>query len=34
VVARHRIPRGEYPAFRRFLLDVDAAANQEIVAGP
>jgi hypothetical protein len=34
VVSKHRVARGEYAGFRRFLLDVDAALNQEIVAGP
>ncbi len=32
-VSRHRIKRGEYAAFRRFCLDVDAAAGQELVLG-
>jgi hypothetical protein len=30
-VKRHRIGRGEYPAFRKFCLDVDAAVGQELV---
>ena len=30
-VKRHRIARAEYPAFRRFCLDVDAAVGQELV---
>src|SRR5262249_20359519 len=34
VVTKHRVARGEYAGFRRFLLDVDAALNQEIIAGP
>ena len=34
VVSKHRVSKGDYAGFRRFLLDVDAALNQEIVAGP
>jgi transglutaminase-like putative cysteine protease len=30
-VKRHRIARGEYAAFRKFCLDVDAAVGQELV---
>ena len=34
VVSKHRIAKSQYPAFRKFLLDVDAAANQEVRVGP
>jgi len=33
-VTKNRIQRVDYSAFRRFLLDVDAAANQEVLVGP
>jgi transglutaminase-like putative cysteine protease len=32
-VDRHRIAREDYPAFRRFCADVDAAIGQELVVG-
>jgi transglutaminase-like putative cysteine protease len=33
-VSRHRVAQQDYPAFRQFLIDADAAMNQEIVVTP
>jgi hypothetical protein len=33
-IAQHRFARADYPALRRFLVDVDAALNQGIVLAP